>query len=194
MFKPECGERECCQNPTSWSLQVEEVWEWCAASWDRVRITRFHHAGLSSPSLLQRGTQAFLHTYILAFLHILGITHGVGVLILRKFILLSDTWKLTLRDNHFCTDVCPTGMAWAYTFVSSLLCQNPDLNYKHLIKVYIIVGLARWHSGKESTCQCRRLEFHPWNRKIPWSRKWQPALVLLPGKSHGQRILAGYSS
>ena len=23
----------------------------------------------------------------------------------------------------------------------------------------------------------------------PWSRKWQPALVLLPGKFHGQRSL-----
>ena len=31
-------------------------------------------------------------------------------------------------------------------------------------------------------------------RKIPWRRKWLPTLVLLPGKSHGQRSLAGYSS
>ena len=29
--------------------------------------------------------------------------------------------------------------------------------------------------------------------KIPWRRKWQPTLVPLPGKSHGQRSLAGYS-
>ena len=27
-----------------------------------------------------------------------------------------------------------------------------------------------------------------------WSRKWQPTPVFLPGKSHGQRSLAGYSS
>ena len=27
----------------------------------------------------------------------------------------------------------------------------------------------------------------------PWSRKWQPTLALLPGKSHGQRSLVGYS-
>ena len=26
-----------------------------------------------------------------------------------------------------------------------------------------------------------------------WSRKWQPTPVFLPGKSHGQRSLAGYS-
>ena len=28
---------------------------------------------------------------------------------------------------------------------------------------------------------------------FPWRRKWQPAPVFLPGKSHGQRNLAGYS-
>jgi len=29
--------------------------------------------------------------------------------------------------------------------------------------------------------------------KIPWRRAWQPAPVFLPGESHGQRSLAGYS-
>ena len=29
--------------------------------------------------------------------------------------------------------------------------------------------------------------------KIPWRRKWQPTPVFLPGKSYGQRSLAGYS-
>ena len=29
--------------------------------------------------------------------------------------------------------------------------------------------------------------------KIPWRRKWQPTPVFLPGISHGQRSLAGYS-
>ena len=29
--------------------------------------------------------------------------------------------------------------------------------------------------------------------KIPWRRKWQPTPVFLPGKSHGQRFLLGYS-
>ena len=32
-----------------------------------------------------------------------------------------------------------------------------------------------------------------WVRKIPWRRKWQPTPVFLPGKSHEQRSLAGYS-
>ena len=35
--------------------------------------------------------------------------------------------------------------------------------------------------------------FGPWAGKIPWSRKRQPTPVFLPGKSHRQRSLAGYS-
>ena len=56
--------------------------------------------------------------------------------------------------------------------------------------------LPRWHSGKESTCQCRRCRGHrfdPWVRKIPGRRKWQATPVFLPGKFHGQRSLAGYN-
>ena len=52
----------------------------------------------------------------------------------------------------------------------------------------------RWLSGKESSCQCWRGRFDPWVGKIPWRRKWQPTPVFLPGESHGQRSLAGYSS
>ena len=54
------------------------------------------------------------------------------------------------------------------------------------------LGLPWWLSVKESACQCRRGSFNPWVRKIPWRRKWQPTSVFLPGKSHGQRSLAGY--
>ena len=54
-------------------------------------------------------------------------------------------------------------------------------------------GLPWWLSGKGSAFQCRRCRFDPWVSKIPWRRKWQPALVLLPGKSHGQKGLEGYS-
>ena len=53
-------------------------------------------------------------------------------------------------------------------------------------------GILRWPSGKELACQCRRFGFSPWVRKILWRRKWQPSPVFSPGKSHGQRSLAGY--
>ena len=35
--------------------------------------------------------------------------------------------------------------------------------------------------------------FSPWVGKIPWRRKCQPTIVLLPGKSHGQKSLVGYN-
>ena len=35
--------------------------------------------------------------------------------------------------------------------------------------------------------------FNPWVGKIPWRRKWQPIPVILSGKFHGQRTLAGNS-
>ena len=72
------------------------------------------------------------------------------------------------------------GMAWHWV----LLLPPRDL------------GLPRWLGGKESSCQCRRhrsCEFSPWVRNIVWRRKWQPTVVFLPGESHGQRSLAGYS-
>ena len=46
---------------------------------------------------------------------------------------------------------------------------------------------------KKSTIQCRRYGFDPWVRKMPWRRKWQPTPVSLPGESHGERSMAGYS-
>ena len=45
----------------------------------------------------------------------------------------------------------------------------------------------------ESACNAGNPGFNPWVRKIPWRRKWQPTPVFLPGESHGQRSLAGYS-
>ena len=49
--------------------------------------------------------------------------------------------------------------------------------------------------GKEPASQCRLgiTLFDPWVGKIPWSRKWQPTPVFLPGESRGRRSLAGYS-
>ena len=61
---------------------------------------------------------------------------------------------------------------------------------------YVDAGLPTWCQLLFNSCQCRRhqrLGFDLWIRKIPWRRKWQPALVFLPGKFH-QQNLAGYSS
>ena len=39
----------------------------------------------------------------------------------------------------------------------------------------------------------RRPGFKPWVRKIPWRTAGQLTPVFLPGESHGQRSLEGYS-
>ena len=49
---------------------------------------------------------------------------------------------------------------------------------------------VRTHSSKEPTCQRRRHKRHGFN---PWRRAQQPTPVFVPGESHGQRSLAGYS-
>ena len=54
-------------------------------------------------------------------------------------------------------------------------------------------GLPWWFKGLSIWLQCRRPGFNPWIGKILWRRKWQPTPVLLPGKSHEQRSMMGYS-
>ena len=68
--------------------------------------------------------------------------------------------------------------------------------WSSLLSIHHLVTRLKWHSGKEFTWECRGLKRHrfdPWVGKIPWRRKWQPIPVFLPGNSHGQRSLVGYS-
>ena len=61
---------------------------------------------------------------------------------------------------------------------------------------YIWCGLKQYKgfpSGFLKCRTCRRLGFDPWVRKILWRRAWQPTPVFLPGESHWQRSLEGYS-
>ena len=68
------------------------------------------------------------------------------------------------------------------------------------IRFLVVMNILMWYMGflcssvgKEFACWCRRCGFNPWVGKIPWRRKQQPIPVFLPGKSYGQRSLAGYS-
>ena len=57
---------------------------------------------------------------------------------------------------------------------------------------YWIKGFLWWVSGKVSACWCKGHSCDAGSGRIPWRRKWQLTPVFLPGKSHGQRSLAGY--
>ena len=58
------------------------------------------------------------------------------------------------------------------------------------------LGLPDGASGKEPAYLCRRNQragLIPGSGRFPGGRAWKPTTVFLPGESHGQRSLAGYS-
>ena len=75
---------------------------------------------------------------------------------------------------------------------SSVIITKYSVFYNINQTLTMSIGLLRWFSGKESTCQCGRPWFDSWVGKIPYSRKRQPTPVFLLRKFHGQRILADY--
>ena len=87
------------------------------------------------------------------------------------------------------------GTVCALTYRKSHLYRNSILRI-----LRPIITLSQCFTGASlvaqllKNLQCRRPRFYPRMGKIPWRRKWQPTPVFLPGKSHGQRSLAGYSS
>ena len=52
-------------------------------------------------------------------------------------------------------------------------------------------GFPGGSDGKESACNAGDLDSVP--GRFPKRREWLPTPVFLPGESHGQRSLAGYS-
>ena len=77
------------------------------------------------------------------------------------------------------------GVAWSRTRLKRLSSSK-----------HVSVGFPGGACGTKPACQCRRHKrcwFDSWVTKIPWRRVWQPTPIFLPGKSHGQRSLAGYS-
>ena len=110
------------------------------------------------------------------------------------------------RVGHDWSDLAVTAAAlfpeWLGTSyfisLSLLLCKIGNVLDSFVGKGLLEIGkcFPGGTSGKGPTCQCRRCRrhgFNPWVRKIPQRRAWPPTLVFLPGESHGQRSLAGYS-
>ena len=59
--------------------------------------------------------------------------------------------------------------------------------------VTLYLGFPCSSVGKESTCNAGELGLIPGSGRSLGKIKWQPTPVFLPGESHGQRTLAGYS-
>ena len=84
----------------------------------------------------------------------------------------------------------------AYRLLGRLVRWSGSL-FKNFPQFAIIHTVPYSSVSKESACKAGDLGLIPgfdsWVGKIPWRRKWQSTPVSLPGKSHGQRSLAGYS-
>ena len=59
---------------------------------------------------------------------------------------------------------------------------------------YRISNLVAQRQRAACRCpRCRKFRLHPWVGEVPCRRKRLPAPASLPGESHGQRSLVGYS-
>ena len=113
----------------------------------------------------------------------------------------------TTKDFHYhihpCSSLLPACYCRLITTVSTwrnsvLECRIPS--YSRMLLQYITMESNMYkcmgfpHGSVGKIClQCRRPGFDSWVGKTPWRRKWQSTPVFLPGKSHGERSLAGYS-
>ena len=72
-------------------------------------------------------------------------------------------------------------------------CKRREHSQNSFFKIPI--RLPRWLNGKNPPEMPDPQEtlVDTWVRKIPWRRACQPTPVFLPGESHGQSSLVGYS-
>ena len=93
----------------------------------------------------------------------------------------SWTWTGLMGWHSRCSSRQPVWIHGAWSEASPLLSFSGG-------------SVSKWSAhNAEDRLQCRRPGFYPRVRKTPWRRKWQLTPVFLPGKSHGQRSLVGYS-
>ena len=62
------------------------------------------------------------------------------------------------------------------------------------IQKSVSISFPGGSDGKESASNACKPGLDTYVAKIPWSIKWQPTLVFLPGEFHGERRLVGYNS
>ena len=80
-----------------------------------------------------------------------------------------------------------------YSDLILLIAPSALTNTEYTVRLISDVDFPGGSVVKKSACQCRRCGFNPSIRKILWKREWQPTPVFLPGRSHEQRSLVGYS-
>ena len=98
----------------------------------------------------------------------------------------------TVQDQGVCRAWSPLLWPQIIFFVSFSASFN-FASDNFLTALPLISGFPHSLVGKESACNAGGLGLTPGSGRFPWRWKWQPTPVFLPGESHGQRSLAGYS-
>jgi len=75
-----------------------------------------------------------------------------------------------------------------------LITKNRHLKLTILVLSYVwSKGFPGGSAVKNPPANAGDMRSIPGSQRFPWRRKWQSNPVFLPGKSHGQKSLAGYS-
>ena len=89
------------------------------------------------------------------------------------------------RGGHDWSDLAAAAYTYIYMYTYMATCISLKVFYHRASLV---------SQCKEPACQCWRSRgFSGWVEEMSWRRKWQPTPVFLPGESHGQRSLEGFS-
>ena len=148
-----------------------------------------------------RCSGCFIHSFFI-FQLILSVRGCSGVLLYR-----SGSSKVSQAPS--CVSVHITSSWWVCPVSSPKTAWHPGLGWElchwgdcgtlinqnkvHLDWIYLTKeGFLGSSDGKEWST-VRIPGFAPWVWKMPWIREWLPTPVFLPGQSHGQRRLEGYS-
>ena len=111
---------------------------------------------------------------------------------------LCDAWK---KNKNICQSQFGPRHEPRPVRASSLYPVSMKHGSWPLVKVFNIITSLTWASQVVRVVKNPPLNAGdakdtgsiPGSGRLPWRRKWQPTPVLLPGKFHGQRSLAGYS-
>ena len=134
-----------------------------------------------------------LCTYFTPLYNFNCLPHALCICVSRQWIQPElDGWPPSLDEN---TSMKPVLCCCIHRPTSAPCCKWCSSVVQYYWWPIDSLGLLGGSVVKNSPAHVEdaRDRFDPWVGKIPWRRRWQPTSVFLPGKSHGQRSLVGYS-